>query len=79
MERLLLSLAGRLNPAVLNKKGRDRAVGLSNILALRYVGPIAVAAFVWLVAATEPSALLHWWLLAAIVFVLVYAFRRLDM
>jgi serine phosphatase RsbU (regulator of sigma subunit) len=79
MERMLLSLAERLNPDVLKKKGRDKAVGLSNILALLYAGPFAVAALVWLVVVTQPRVLVQWWPFLAVVFALIYAFRRLDM
>ena len=78
MERMLLALARRFYPDVIDKRGRDRAVGLSSILAILYSGPVAVAGLVWLIAATDATALVRWWFPLAIVFGLIYAFRRFD-
>jgi serine phosphatase RsbU (regulator of sigma subunit) len=53
-------------------------VGLSNILVVLYAGPLSVIGFVWLAGATDLSVFARFWLPLSIIFVFVYALRRLD-
>ncbi len=78
MEKLLHSIARRFWPELLEASGRDRAVGLGDILAVLYAGPLSVVALVWLVRATDLSVLQIAWLPFAAAMLLIYAFRRLD-
>jgi serine phosphatase RsbU (regulator of sigma subunit) len=78
MEKLLHSIARRFWPELLESSGRTRAVGLSDVLAVLYAGPLSVVALVWLVRATDLSVLRTAWLPFAGAMLLIYAFRRLD-
>jgi serine phosphatase RsbU (regulator of sigma subunit) len=78
MDRPLLSIAGRLYPGLLESEGRERAIGLADVLGVAYAGPLAVVSLVWLVAATDVSVLGDAWVPLAVFLPLMYAFRRLD-
>ena len=79
MDGLLISIARRLNPRIADARARELAVGLANVMALLYSAPITVVALVWLAAATDVTEMPSGgWLGLAVVFPLIYAFRRLD-
>ncbi len=76
MEKLLNLIARRFWPQLLEAAGRDRAVGLSDILAVLYAGPLSVVALVWLVRATDLSVLRNAWFPFYVAKRLIYAFIR---
>ncbi|HHH41792.1 MAG TPA: hypothetical protein ENK56_07275 [Chloroflexi bacterium] len=77
LERALLSVAWRFWPALGTMEGRERTVGVGDVVGVLYGLPLLLGGLAWLAAATDPAVLRQAWPVLLLLFLLLFLFQRL--